>query len=110
MLNLASAFQWAAPLSDEITLTKATEKAAQAQRLLTDPLYVESFNALEAQLIQAWIASDPRDTEGRERCWLAVHANRKQRDYFASFINDGKMARAQLDELARQAERKKRFG
>jgi hypothetical protein len=97
-------------VTDEIALTKATAKAAQAQRLLTDPLYVESFNALEAQLIQAWIASDPRDTEGRERCWLAVHANRKQRDYFASFINDGKMAQAQLEELARQAERKKRFG
>ena len=97
-------------MTDEISLAKATAKAAQAHRLLTDPLYVESFNALEAQLIQAWIASDPRDTEGRERCWLAVHANRKQRDYFASFINDGKMAQAQLNELAKQAERMKRFG
>jgi ribonuclease HI len=97
-------------MTDEIALTKATEKAAQAQRLLTDPLYVESFNALEAQLIQAWIASDPRDADGRERCWLAVHANRKQRDYFASFVNNGKMAQAQLDELAKQAERRKRFG
>jgi hypothetical protein len=97
-------------VSDEIALTKATERAAQAQRLLTDPLYVESFNALEAQLIQALIASDPRDTEGRERCFHAIHANRKQRDYFASFVNDGKMAQAELDELARQAERKKRFG
>jgi ribonuclease HI len=97
-------------MADEIALTKATEKAAQAQRLLTDPLYVESFNALEAQLIQAWIASDPRDADGRERCWLAVHANRKQRDYFASFVNNGKMAQAQLDELAKQAERRKRFG
>jgi ribonuclease HI len=97
-------------MADEIALTKATEKSAQAQRLLTDPLYVESFNALEAQLIQAWIASDPRDADGRERCWLAVHANRKQRDYFASFVNNGKMAQAQLDELAKQAERRKRFG
>ena len=97
-------------MTDEISLTKATQKAAQAQRLLTDPLYVESFNALEAQLIQAWIASDPRDTEGRERCFQAVHANRKQRDYFASIMDGGKMAQAQLDDLARQAERRKRFG
>jgi hypothetical protein len=93
----------------EIALTQATEKAAQAQRLLTDPMYVESFKALEAQLIQAWIASDPRDVDGRERCFQAIHANRKQRDYFASFINDGKLAQAQLDELAQRAERKKRF-
>jgi hypothetical protein len=41
---------------------------------------------------------------------LAIHANRKQRDYFASFVNDGKLAQAQLDELAKRAEREKRFG
>lgn len=95
---------------NEHALIKATERAAQAKRLLTDELYLESFNALESQLIQAWIASDPRDVEGRERCFQAVHANRKQRDYFASFVNDGKLAQAQLDEIAKQAERAKRFG
>lgn len=97
-------------MTNEIALTKATERAAQAQRLLTDELYLESFNALECQLIAAWIGSDPRDTEGRERCWMAIHANRKQRDYFASFVNNGKLAQAELDELAKRAEREKRFG
>jgi hypothetical protein len=97
-------------MTSEISLTKATERAAQAKRLLTDELYLESFNALESQLIAAWIGSDPRDTEGRERCFHAIHANRKQRDYFASFVNDGKLAQAELDELAKRAERAKRFG
>ena len=97
-------------MTDEIALTKATEKAAQAKRLLTDPLYVESFNALEAQLIQALIDSDPRDTEGRELCFRQIHANRKQRDLFAAVVSNGKLSQAELDELARQAERRKRFG
>ena len=94
-------------MTDEIKLTQATARAASAQRLLTDELYLESFKALEAQLIQAWIASDPRDTDGRERCFHQVHANRKQRDYFASVVSNGKLAQADLDYVA---ERRKRFG
>lgn len=96
-------------MTDEIKLTQATERAARAQRLLTDDLYVESFKTLEAQLIEAWIASDPRDTDGRERCFHQIHANRKQRDYLAAIVGNGKLAQAQLDDVVKLAERKKRF-
>lgn len=95
---------------DEDKLAKAAARATRASSLLENELYIESYQALEDQLIAAWIASDPRDTEGRERCFAQVHANRKHRDYFVSVLGNGKMAAAELKELVKAAERQKLFG
>jgi hypothetical protein len=94
-------------VSDEDKLHQASAKAVRAQHLLENELYVESFKALEEQLIAAWIASAPRDVDGRERCFNQIHANRKQRDYFQSIVNNGKLAAAELKALAETADRKK---
>jgi hypothetical protein len=97
-------------MTDEIALQRAVNRAQQAKAILESPLYVESFDALEAQLIAALIGSDPRDTEGRERCFAQIHANRKQRDFFAGVMSNGSVAEAEIKDLRETAERKKRFG
>ena len=90
-------------------LSEIAAKANRAQLLLDNDLYKEAHAELEKQLIDAWIKTPPRDSDGRERCWAAVQANRKHRDYLQSIVNNGKLAAAELKALADSEERKSRF-
>ena len=94
---------------DEDKLSQARAKAQRAQNLLDNELLKEAYAKLEAELVDAWIKTPPRDTDGRERCWAAVQANRKHRDYLESVVNDGKLASAELKKLADDAERSRLF-
>lgn len=94
-------------MTDEVKLRQDTDKAARAESLLRNELLTEAYERIEADLIKAWIASEPRDFDGRERCFLAVHANRKHKDYLESVVNNGKLAQAELKQLVETAERKR---
>ena len=47
---------------------------------------------------------------GREKLFLAINIVGKVRDHLTSVIANGKLAQAELKELAEAAERRKRFG
>jgi hypothetical protein len=97
-------------MTDEIALTKDTERAAQAQRLLDDKMLSEAFKGLEEAYMAAWRATTIDDVSGREKLFLAINVVGKVRDHLMSIVNNGKLAQAELKELAQLAERKKRFG
>lgn len=97
-------------MSDEIALTRATERAAQAQRLLDDVMLKDAFKGLEEAYTAAWRATTIDDVSGREKLFLAINVVGKVRDHLQSIVNNGKLAQAELKELAQTAERKKRFG
>jgi hypothetical protein len=91
-------------------LEQASARAARAQALLSHELLIEAYDKIEADLVAAWISTPARDTDGRERCWAAVQANRKHKAYLESVLNDGKLAAAELKQLAEAPDRRKRFG
>lgn len=97
-------------MADEFKLQKDARRAAEAQQLLDSPLLNEAYTRTEADLVEAWIGSQPRDADGRERLWNAVQANRKHKDFLQSVVNNGKIAEAELKALRETAEHKKRFG
>lgn len=95
--------------TDEMALLRDKNRADRAKQLLENDLFNEALVSIERDLMAAWKASPPRDTDGRERCWTAVQQVGKIKSYFESVLNDGKMAEAQLKELAEADERKKRI-
>lgn len=97
-------------MTDEIALTKATARATRAQRLLDDELLAEAFASLESSYIAAWRATTIEDITGREKLFLAINVVGKVRDHLNKVVSDGKLAQAELKQLAETAERKKRFG
>jgi hypothetical protein len=58
----------------------------------------------------AWRATGIEDVATREKLFLAINIVGKVRDHLASIVAGGKLAQAELNELARTAERRKRFG
>ena len=75
-------------------------RANRAKTLLEDELISGSLAKLEADYIQAWGLTGPRDTDARERLWQAVQVVRKFRDHLSMVVMDGKLAQAELDAMA----------
>jgi hypothetical protein len=97
-------------MSDEIHLAKAAAKAVRAQELLDNELLSEAFGELEDSYTAAWRATTIDDVGPREKLFLAINIVGKVRDHLIAIVTNGKLAQAELTELAQTAERRKRFG
>lgn len=97
-------------MSDESGLDQAVTKAARAQELLDNELLTESFRTLEENYASAWRATTIDDVAGREKLFLAINIVGKVRDHLNAVVANGKLAQAELKELAQVAERRRRFG
>lgn len=97
-------------MSNEHALIRATHTAAQADRLLKDDLLTGAFKGLEDSYLKAWRNTSIDDVAAREKLFIAINVVGKVRDHLTNLVTNGKLAKAELDELARTAERRKRFG
>ena len=97
-------------MTDEADLDQAAAKALRAQDLLDNEILTEAFDILEKSYVTAWRATGIDDTTGREKLFLAINIVGKVRDHLGAVVANGKLAEAELRELARVAERRKRFG
>ncbi|MFN5456187.1 hypothetical protein, partial [Bradyrhizobium sp.] len=75
-----------------------------------DELLASAFDALEASYSSAWRQTSIDDVAGREKLFLAINIVGKVRDHLGAVLANGKLAQAELKELALTAERRKRFG
>lgn len=80
-------------------LRKDLDRAARAERLLSDELLTEAFMALEDAYIEHWRNSKVLDADGREKLWQAVQIVGKVRSHLERAINDGKFAAAELNKI-----------
>ena len=97
-------------MSDESKLQEAAAKAVRAHELLESDLLDEAFKGLEDSYAAAWRATTIDDVNGREKLFLAINIVGKVRDHLTGVVTNGKLAQAELKELAQTAERRKRFG
>ena len=95
---------------NDTKLGEAAAKAVRAQDLLGNELLSEAFKGLEDNYTAAWRATGIDDVAAREKLLLALNIVGKVRDHLTTIVTDGKLAQAELKELAQTAERRKRFG
>lgn len=92
-------------MTDEHKLATAITRQAQAEALLRNELLTESFTRLHDGYMKAWRETAARDTDARERLWTAVNALGKVREHLELMIRNGKLAQAEIDQLAKSRER-----
>jgi hypothetical protein len=97
-------------MADENRLDQVVAKAIRARELLDNELLAEAFKGLEDGYTSAWRATAIDDVAGREKLFLAINIVGKVRDHLTAIVTNGKLAQAELKELAQVAERRKRFG
>jgi hypothetical protein len=71
---------------------------------------MDAFRLLEDSYTLAWRATRIEDVAAREKLFLAINVVGKVRDHLSQIIINGKLAQAELKELAQTAERRRRFG
>ena len=94
-------------MSDENGLDLVVAKARRAQDLIDDELLGEAFRTLEDNYASAWRATLIDDVAGREKLFLAINVVGKVRDHLTAVVANGKLAQAELKDLAQTAERRK---
>lgn len=86
---------------NEHKVRQRQDRAARAEALLRNELFVEAFEYLDEQFIEAWKTSSVDDSEAREKLFHLMQALGAVKGYFQSVVEDGKLAKAQLDEFRR---------
>jgi hypothetical protein len=71
-----------------------------AAALIGNEFLWKQFDYLKEQYIAAWQVTPARDTDGRERLWQAVQVVGKVRDHLTKVLNDGKLAKQDIERLA----------
>jgi hypothetical protein len=94
-------------MTDELALRRDADRAARADRLLKDETFIETLDGLGDAYFKAWLATNARDTDGRERLWLARTVLTRVREDIATLVSNGKIA---MHELAVLEARDKREG
>jgi hypothetical protein len=84
-------------------LETAIARGARAKELLESELMREVFRQIEEDYVAGWPNTSARDTDARERLWLAVQVLGVVKDHLVIVANDGKLAQAEVDRLANLA-------
>jgi hypothetical protein len=83
-------------MMDELALRRDADRAAKADALLRNETLIETLDGLAAAYTAAWKATQARDTDGRERLWLAQTVLTRFREDLHRAVTDGKIALHQL--------------
>ena len=97
-------------MSDESKLRIDAARASRAKTLLENDLLLEAFAALESAYIDRWRATHIDDDKGREKLFIAVNVVGKVKDHLSAIVSNGSVAAVELNNLAKEAERKKLLG
>ena len=84
------------------TLHQEDARGAKAREILEEPLVVEAFGKVEAEILSAWEDSPARDVEGREKLYQMLMLTRKVKRHFESVVLTGEMARRTLADAIRK--------
>ena len=69
------------------------ERARQANSLLQNELFIESFDVLKQDLLNRWSNSGSTEVEARESIWLAMRLLDRIHGHINSIVETGHMAK-----------------
>lgn len=81
---------------DELKLIQQQGRGQRAEELLRNELLQEIFAGLEADYISTWKITSVKDTEAREKLFLAVNILGKIQEHIKRFAADGRLATKDL--------------
>jgi hypothetical protein len=97
-------------MQTEYQLVQAAKSGEQARALLESPILAECFAKLKQGYLDQLMATDVTQGDFREKCWMAARVVDVVKDHLTAIVNNGAVAKSDLEALAREAERRKRFG
>lgn len=97
-------------MRSEFENKQAARRADEAKALLDSPLLTECFAKLKQTYVDQLLQTNVTETGFRDKCWMAARVVDVVKDHLVTVVNDGAVAKADLETLRQEGERKKRFG
>jgi len=94
----------------EFDLYQASKRADDARALLESPLLKQSFENLKKTYLDQLLNTDVTQSSFRDKCWMAARVVDVVRDHLIAVVNDGAVAKSDLNKLAQEGERKRKTG
>jgi hypothetical protein len=79
-------------------LSEEVARGAEAERILTNPLYIESFDKVEKGLIDTLLTSPLGDDKTHNRLAIALQVLHQTRNALKTIMETGKLAKIQVNE------------
>lgn len=92
----------------EFELHQASKRADEARALLESPLLKQSFEKLKQGYLDQLLDTDVTQSSFRDKCWMAARVVDVVRDHLIAVVNDGAVAKSDLNKLAQEGERKRK--
>jgi len=86
------------------------DKGINAMSLLENELLQEALDAIDAEVMEQWIACPARDKEGKEALWQLIKTSRKFRSILTGYVETGKLATEQLKRYEKESKLSRIFG
>lgn len=83
-------------------------RGAKAETLLRNEILRDAFEYLETEFTQAWKRSPIEDSASRERLYMLCQNLDALKGYINRVVEDGKLAKAALEELQNRVKFEKR--
>ena len=94
----------------EADLIAQQDKGHLAFSLAENELLNEALDAIDAEVMEQWIACPARDKEGKEALWQLIKTSRKFRSILTGYIESGKLATEQLKRYEKESKLSRMFG
>lgn len=88
-------------------LQKEVSQANKAKQLFENPLLKESFDKLKKLYSESLFNTGAKETETREKLWLAYNVIGKVEQNLLEMIDTGKLANKQLEDFRKNIKNKK---
>ena len=88
-------------------LQKEVSQANKAKQLFENPLLKESFDKLKKLYADSLFNTGAKETETREKLWLAYNVVGKVEQNLLEMIDTGKLANKQLEDFRKNIKNKK---
>lgn len=83
-----------------MTLDEEQRRGHEAEMLLENPLLVEAFKVIEAELKNKWAESGSSEQESRERIWLMLKLLDRVKFQVETVVQTGQLAKFTLAQKA----------
>ena len=80
-------------------LQQEVSKSNKARQLLDNPLFKEALNELKKLYAESLFNTGAKETETREKLWLAYNVVGKVEQHIKEILDTGKLAKKQLEDF-----------
>ena len=86
-------------MNDEASLHQEVKQGRDAEYLLENPVFQQTFDYLKDAYFKAWEQTSVEDSQSRENVWMIYKTVDTVHGHIKTYADTGKLAKKQLEDM-----------